>query len=429
MFDKRITNGRVYLDGKFKKCNVYINQDRIVKISEDYFIAKETLDVQNSLVLPGLIDPHVHFDLNLGNIRSRDNFSSGTKAAAFGGVTTVIDFLDPVDNVEDLEKAYYQRLKEAEKSYIDYFFHATIKDPKCDLEQFVLKMKELGINSLKLFTTYSNSGRRTYDEAIIELLKLSEKYKFLLLAHIENDALIDLNPNFKFNCLLKSRPTLSETKEALKLASYVEKYGGYLYMVHLSSGNTLERLKNDFPNLINKRFFIESCPHYFLFTNDFLERCDGYLYTLAPPLRTRKERTLLKIILKMFIQLVLITVVLIKLTRINNFLIDIPLGIGGIEFSFDVMYELFQEKVIDKMSKNIAGLYPNLSDRGEIKEGNIASLFIYEIFDNFIYEAHNATDYNLYENFKRSGQVTYLMNRGEFVIRNSEFIGGKGIKL
>ena len=429
MYDKRITNGRVFLDGKFKKCNVYINQDRIVKISEDYFVAKETLDVQNSLVLPGLIDPHVHFDLNLGNIRSRDNFYSGTKAAAFGGVTTVIDFLDPVDNVEDLEKAYYERLKEAEKSCIDYFFHATIKDPKCDLEQFVLKMKDLGINSLKLFTTYSNSGRRTYDEAIIELLKLSEKYKFLLLAHIENDSLIDLNPNFKFNCLLKSRPTLSETKEALKLASYVEKYGGYLYMVHLSSGNTLERLKNDFPNLINKRFFIESCPHYFLFTNDFLERCDGFLYTLAPPLRTRKERTLLKDNFKDVYTIGTDHCSFNKTDKDKQFLNDIPLGIGGIEFSFDVMYELFQEKVIDKMSKNIAGLYPNLQDRGEIKEGNIASLFIYEIFDNFIYEAHNATDYNLYENFKRSGQVTYLMNRGQFVIRNSEFIGGKGIKL
>lgn len=429
MYDKRITNGRVYFDGKLKKCNIYINHDKIVKITEDYLYAKDTLDVQNSLVLPGLIDPHVHFDLDLGYIRSRDNFISGTKAAAFGGVTTIIDFLEPVDNVEDLEKAYHKRLKEAEGAYVDYFFHATIKNPKCDLEEFVIKMKELGINSLKLFTTYSDSGRRTYDEQIIELLKLSEKYHFLLLAHIENDSMIDLNPNYKFNCLLKSRPTLSETKEALKLASYVERYGGYLYMVHLSSGNTIDLLKKDFPNLINKRFFIESCPHYFLFTNDFLERCDGFLYTLAPPLRTRKERTLLKDNFSDVLTIGTDHCSFNVYDKDKQFLKDIPLGIGGIEFSFDVMYEFFKEDAIDKMSKNVANLYPNLSDRGEIKEGNVASLFVYELFDNFIYEAHNASDYNIYENFKRSGQVTYCMNRGKYLIRNGVFQGGKGLKL
>lgn len=429
MFDKRIINGQVYLDGKFKKTNVYINKDIIALVDDDLLSAKESIDVFNALVIPGLIDPHVHFHLNLGHIYSRDDFYTGTLQAAYGGITTIIDFLDPVDNVEDLEKAYNRRLVEAKDSVIDYSFHATIKDPKCNLEEFVLKMKELNINSLKLFTTYSDSGRRTFDNEIIELLKLSEKYKFLLLAHIENDNLIDLNPNYKYNCLLKSRPSLAETKEALKLAGYVDKYGGYLYMVHLSSGNTLGKLKEEFPHILNKKFFVESCPHYFLFTNDFLEKVDGHLFTLAPPLRTRKERTLLK---EQFADVFSIGTdhcAFNKKDKEQQFLKDIPLGIGGIEFSFDMMYELFKDQTIDKMSKNIASLYPDLSNRGEIKAGNIASLFVYELYDNFIAESHGATDYNIYENFKRSGAVIHTINRGEFVIRNGKFCKAVAIKV
>ncbi len=429
MFDKRIINGKVYLEGKFKKTNVYINKDIIAKIDDDLFAAKESIDVNNALVIPGLIDPHVHFHLNLGHIYSRDDFYYGTLQAAYGGITTIIDFLDPVDNVEDLVKAYERRLIEAKDSVIDYSFHATIKNPKCDLEEFVLKMKELNINSLKLFTTYSDSGRRTFDNEIIELLKLSEKYKFLLLAHIENDNLIDLNPNYKYNCLLKSRPSISETKEALKLASYVDKYGGYLYMVHLSSGNTLERLKSEFKHILNKKFYVESCPHYFLFTNDFLEKCDGQLFTLAPPLRTRKERTLLKDQFNDVFSIGTDHCAFNKKDKEQKFLKDIPLGIGGVEFSFDMMYELFKEDSIDKMSKNIASLYPNLSLKGEIKEGKLASLFVYELYDNFIAESHGATDYNLYENFKRSGAVIHTMNRGKFVIKNGKFVKAVAMKV
>lgn len=429
MFDKRIINGSVYVNNQFIKTNVYINKELIAKIDSQLLPAKESIDVSNALVMPGLIDPHVHFNLDLGTIHSRDNFYYGTLQGAYGGMTTIIDFLDPVDNPIDLEKAYYKRLAEAKDSVIDYSFHATIKNPQCNLEDFVKKMQELGINSLKLFTTYSESSRRTFDSEIIELLKLSEKYNFLLLAHIENDSLIDLNPNFKFNCLLKSRPTLAETKEALKLASYVDKYGGYLYMVHLSSGLTLEKLKEQYPHLLNKRFFIESCPHYFLFTNDFLERCDGYLYTLAPPLRTRKERTVLKDNFDDIYSIGTDHCAFNKQDKDKQFLKDIPLGIGGIEYSFDCMYELFKEEAINKMSKNIALLYPNLKSQGEIKENYLANIFVYELYDNFIANNHGATDYSLYENFKRSGSTIHTIVRGEFVVRNSKFVKGNSKKV
>jgi dihydropyrimidinase len=422
MFDLAIINGKVFNGKDFIEANIYIKDEKIEVISKDTFKAHEVLDAFSGLVLPALIDPHVHFNLDLGRIRSCDDFYYGTLQAAYGGITTIIDFLDPVDHPDALEVAYNKRLNEARNSVIDYSFHATIKNPQCDLEAFVLKMKDLNINSLKLFTTYSESNRQTKDEDIIELLKLSKKYNFLLLAHIENDIMIDLSPQLKYCHILSSRPSLAETKEALKLASFVEKTGGNLYMVHLSSGVTLEKLKATYPEIINRNFFIESCPHYFVFTNDFLEREDGYLYTLAPPLRTRKERSLLKTLFDDVYSIGTDHCAFMVKEKQKKYLNEIPLGIGGIEFSFDVMYNLFQEETINKMSKNIASLYPNLKGRGQIKEGFFANIFVYELFDNFIDKFHGFSDYSVYLNLIRKGKVKHTINRGQFVIKDYEFV-------
>lgn len=428
MFDLRILDGLVYLNEGFKKTNIYINKEHIALVSEEEFDALDTLNASGSLVIPALIDPHVHFNLDLGFIHSRDDFLSGAIQAAFGGVTTIIDFLDPVDNPLDLEKAYYKRLEEAKNSCVDYRFHATIKNPKCNLEDFVKKMKELDIHSLKLFTTYSDSGRRTYDNEIIELLKLSEKYNFLLLAHIENDDLITLNDDFSYRDLNRSRPTISETKEALKLASYVRNYGGYLYMVHLSSGYTINKLKEEYSDILNQRFFVESCPHYFTLTSDSLFREDGYLYTLAPPLRSMDEMLKLRESFKDIYTIGTDHCAFFKEDKNHYRLRDIPLGIGGIEYSFDLLYNLFGNEVIPKMTKHIFKLH-GISDRGSIEEGKLANLFVYDLMENTIDDFHGFVDYSVYMGMKRKGRVIHTINRGKFLVRNMNLLYQQGKKI
>lgn len=429
MYDKAIMNGKVWLGETYQVTNVYINDDRIARISKTIYPAKESMDVSGDLVFPGLIDPHVHFDLDLGHIRSKDNFIAGSRQAAYGGVSAFIDFLDPVDNPEDLEKAYHKRRAEVRSSYVDYFFHATIKNPKCDLEDFVKKMLDLDIHSLKLFTTYADSNRRTYDSAIIELLKLSEKYHFLLLAHIENDEMITLDSYYSYYDLLKSRPTISETSEAMKLAGFVKEYGGYLYMVHLSSGETIKRLVQAYPELINKRFFIESCPHYFSFSNEDVKGDDGYLYTLAPPLRTVSEQVLLQRHINDVQCIGTDHCAFNRKDKMDLPLIKMPLGIGGIEFSFDMMYQLFGERIIDKMSQNIAKLYGKLNMYGTIKEGNYANLFIYHLGDNSIDLLHGDTDYSVYHKKIRRGKIVHHLLRGHFILKDSLILNPFGKEL
>ena len=293
MFDLFIKNGFVYLNGSFKKTNIGVSKGLITYIGNDVFKATETLDARNRRIIPGLIDPHVHFNLYCGTIPSRDDFYYGSKSAIYGGITTIVDFLDPSRNAKELKESYEKRLKQAEGCNVDYHFHACIREPNGSLEEYVYTMKQLGINTVKLFTTYSETNRRTYDKDIKKLLKLSKKYNFLVCAHIENDEMINRDESLTYEQLSVARNSESETSEALKLCKYAVQTGGHLYMVHCSSGYTLEAIIKKYYEYLGKNIFIESCPQYFVFNNSVLKGKQGYLYTFAPPLRSEDERKLM----------------------------------------------------------------------------------------------------------------------------------------
>lgn len=425
MYDLAVIKGKVYFDKRYHNTNLYIKNGKIALISPILQKAKETYDCQGDLVIPGIIDPHTHFQLNLGNITSRDDFFYGTKAAAYGGVTTIIDFLDPIEFPSELEQTFNKRVKQARKSVVDYKLHACLKNPK-SIEEITIKMKELGLNTVKIFTTYSDSNRRTYDTQIKELLLLSKENDFLVTAHIENDDLINLDEHLQYKDLLKSRPTESETTEALKLAKLVKETKGYLYMVHLSSGTTLEQLKQKYSDILNKHFFIESCPHYFTFTNNELEKKDGYLYTLAPPLRTIEEVQLLRDNINDVYTIGTDHCSFNAKDKKHLYLNSIPLGIGGVEYSFHIMYQLFGDKIIEKMTENVARAHKLYPQKGILAEGSDADMFVYHLTPTTINKTHGFADYNIYKGFEVKGEIKTTISNGKFIVKNGKFSNKKG---
>lgn len=426
MYDLALFNGRIYKNKELIKTNVYIKDGVIQAFSDALLASKEYYDCNNNLVLPGLVDPHVHFDLDLGFIRSKDDFYSGTKSAAYGGVTTIIDFLSPVSNAKDLEDALQQRLVEAKDSNIDYLFHATLMNPKNEVKNLVNKIKELQLHSVKIFTTYSDSNRRTYDQEIKELLIESKKQGIVVLAHIENDEMISLNDEMTYRDLPTSRPSLSETSEALKLAKLVEETNTNLYMVHLSSGETLRQLKEQYSGILNKQLYIESCPHYFSFNHDVLTQEDGYLYTMAPPLRREEERELLVKNIDSVYTIGTDHCSFNSSDKLGKPLSKMPLGIGGVEHSFDVMFSKFGLDIVDKMSINPAKIYGLYPQKGIIEIGSDADIFIYQECDTEITDFHGKTDYSLYLEMKKKGKVKSTLSRGKFVLKDGEFIKNRG---
>lgn len=426
MYDLGIINGRVYIGHTFRQQNVYIKDGKIANLSAQFLDAKETLDCKGDLVFPGIIDPHTHFDLDLGWISSRDTFYTGTRAAVYGGVTTIIDFLEPTNTSEDMEQAFHKRKHQAKDSVIDYKFHACLKNPENEVIPITVKMKHLGLNTVKIFTTYSDSNRRTYDKEIIELLKHSTINDYMVTAHIENDILIETNKEDSYRELPLNRPTISEKSEAVKLAKYAKETKGNLYMVHCSSGETLRHLKHEFKDILNKNFIIESCPHYFVFNNKVLNKEDGYLYTMAPPLRSEKERILLTQHIDDVFTIGTDHCSFNKSDKEVELLSKMPLGVAGVAESFDIMYSIFGDKIIDKMTKNVAIAHKLYPRKGVIQVQSDADLFIYHLEDRKLNHLRGNTDYSIYKDMTVRGHVTSTISNGKFILKNGEFLGGTG---
>lgn len=426
MYDLLLSNGFVYIDGKYRRVNVGVKGERIAYLGKGKPSAKHVIDVHHSRILPGLIDPHVHFELYCGTITSRDDFYYGSKSAAYGGVTTIIDFLDPTHNAKELEESFYKRLALAKKCNVDYHFHACICEPNGDLEHYVLKMKELGMNTIKLFTTYSETHRQTKDEDIRKLLKLSRKYKFVVCAHIENDKMIRHDKGLTYQDLPIARNANAERLEALKLCQMAVETKGHLYMVHCSSGLTLKYILMNYGQYLGKYIFIESCPQYFAFTNSVLRKSNGYIYTFAPPLRSEKERKLLCYYFPYITSIGTDHCAFNIADKASHKLLDgMPLGIGGIESSFLVMYEMFGDAVIDKMSKNLAKI-ERFKGKSAIKIGNYADFFVMNSDPQVVGKPHGKADYSVYEGMKLSNRITDTIVRGKFVLRNGKFIPRRG---
>ena len=388
---------------------------------------KETYNVAGKKVLPGFIDPHVHFELNVGSYTSCDDFYTGSVSAAYGGITTFIDFLDPISKAKEIEESFNKRNALAKKSVIDYSFHVTICNPVNQINNIIDEMLRLQIPTVKLFTTYSESDRRTYDDEIIELLKNTKKNNILVLAHIENDDMIILNNNYKVVDLPISRSSQAELKEALKLAEYTRQYDGRLYMVHLSSGNTLSALMEEYKDIINKDFLIESCPHYFNIHSDKYLGENNYLYTMAPPLREEREKEILRENFDYINTIGTDHCPFLREEKNKIKLLELPMGIGSVEHSFNLMYNIFGDRVIDKMTINpakIHGLYPR---KGILAEGSDADIVIYNPRAEYIIDDdHSRCDYNVYRGRKINGNIESTISRGKFIIKNHRYIGGHG---
>ncbi|MBU3142993.1 dihydroorotase family protein [Clostridium sp. CF012] len=427
MFDLGIVNGRIYIEGHWYEGNLYIKNGKISTISHATLEVKEEYDAKGRDILPGFIDPHVHFQLTAGSHTSVDDFYNGSKTAAFGGITTYIDFLDPVKNNLALRKAFDLRRALALDSVIDYAFHATIADLDEEPISFLNEAKTLGIPTIKLFTTYSSSNRRTKDRTIDRLLRNTKETRTLLLAHSENDGLVLEGGKIHVLQHESSRPALAEISEVIKLAEMTKYRDGRMYIVHTSCGTTIERLKQNYDSILNVDFFIESCPHYFIFSSSKYLQRNGYLFTMTPPLRSDREVKKLNDQIDNVFTIGTDHCPFNSSEKNREFVDEIPMGIGGVEYSFPLMYAKFGEKIIDKFTKNPAmvhGLWPK---KGTLLPGSDADIVIFDHKEHHIIkENHSKVDYNIYNDIELTGKVCSTISKGRFVVKDGIFTGGKG---
>lgn len=414
MYDWGIEEGMVYANQRFSKMNVYVKGEKIAALTIDKLPCKKRKDATGKYVLPGFIDPHVHFALGVGANVSKDDFYAGSKEAALGGVTTYIDFLDPVKKAGKIEDAYKERKEMAKKSIVDYAFHTTIANPSDGADKIFQESLQYGINSVKLFTTYADTDRRTKDNYIRKLLEASKKCGGVVVIHAENDELIDHGKEIFVKDHEKARPAITENVEVVKLAQMARATKGNLYFVHISAGSSVELLKQNFAEELEcRQITLESCPHYILLNSDCLAKEDGYKYTMTPPIRQEQERKLLAKNIHLISTIGTDHCPYTKEQKLHTYTSEIPMGIGGIRYSFVNLYDTYGFSILDKFTIGPAKAY-GLEEKGEILPGMDADLVIFNAEEKTVIEE----EMSVYDKEVRNGKIETVFSRGSICVED-----------
>lgn len=426
MYDRRIMNGKVYQDGEFVSYNVYIKGEKIALISPEEFPAKSSTDAGGLCVAPGMIDAHVHLSLNgAGGNPSCDDYRSGSIAAAYGGVTTFIDFLGEAATVAEMRGFFQEKTAQAQAALIDYAWHASAKDLKDSAAKMADQAVAQGTPSIKLYTTYRPSGIYSSPESVEALIARSAHEDVRIIIHAEDDTLID-HDNKDARKLPLNRPPECEIEEVRKIAEWTRKHQGNSYIVHVNCGETVEMLKNDYSDILHKNLFLESAPQYFIFDESVYAADDYYRYTITPPLRSVEQRDLLR---RNWREISVFATdhcpFSLKAKRdAQGDLAVMPMGMGGLEYLFPLMHSLYGNAVIDQLTVNPAKLFGLYPQKGVLAPGSDADLILYREGSAVLDELHSAADDSPYLGLEVNAKVISTMSRGRWVVEDGEFREG-----
>ena len=284
-----IKNGQIVTAEKTFDADLLISNGRISEVSKRIEITGiEEIDASGKYILPGGIDPHVHLDLAMFDTVSSDDHYTGTKAAAFGGTTTVIDFVEDKDpdllkNIADL------RAKADPKAAIDYSLHMNITRFDGRVAKQIPLVRVSGVTTLKVFTAYNNR-LRLQDGEIFQLMKIAARNGLLTLLHAENGDVIDVLVDEALQAgytepiwHARTRPAWGAVEAVMRGAALAAQAKAPLYIVHLNTAGGIDQLA--YARKQGAPVMGETCPQYLFFSDDHLMRPDGAKWICSPPMR------------------------------------------------------------------------------------------------------------------------------------------------
>jgi len=443
-----IKNSRVITAEKEFISDIYIEKETISNIGLNINRnADKVIDASGKFVIPGGIDAHTHLDMPLGNISTSDDFETGTKAAAFGGTTTIIDFATPSKGMRLREAFEIWQRKAEGKSCIDYGFHMIIVELN---DKILAEMDSLvndGITSFKLFMAYPNV-LMVNDETILKAMQKTSDNGGLICLHAEDGVKIDENVKEALRENKTSpvyhaltRPPSTEAEAVGRAVKLAEKAKVPVYIVHVSSFDALERIIIARDSGIP--IFAETCPHYLFLSIDDLNRSgfEGAKYVLSPPLREKwHQEKLWNGLKKNYLQVVSTDHCSFnfkgqKEIGKNDFS-KIPNGGPGIENRMELLFDggvnrgrISMKRWVEITSTTpakIFGIYPR---KGTIAVGSDADIVIWDSqYEHIISSTshHMAVDYSMYEGFKVTGCADTVISRGKILIENKKWLDIRG---
>ncbi|MGZ6270475.1 MAG: dihydropyrimidinase [Candidatus Limnocylindrales bacterium] len=406
----------------------------------------ETIDAHGRYVIPGAIDVHTHMELPFGGTFAKDTFESGTRAAAFGGTTTIVDFAVQSKGKSLREGLDAWHAKAEGNAVADYGFHMIMSDVNdATLAEMDTLVAE-GVPDFKLFTAYPGVFYSD-DGAVLRAMQQTSTNGGLIMMHAENGPAIDVvaadeaaqgHTDPYYHGI--ARKPIFEGEATNRVIRLAEAAGVPVYIVHLSATDALNEVRAARDR--GTMAFAETCPQYlFLSLDDLGNGFDGAKFVCSPPLRPKEHwPELWKGLVKDDLQVVSTDHCPFdfhgqkELGR-GDFR-KIPNGLPGVEDRVDLLHDggvvgghLTRERWVDVISTapaRLFGLYPR---KGAVAVGSDADLVIYDPGARHTISAkthHMDVDYSCYEGREVQGHSDIVLSRGSVIVRDGQFTGRKG---
>jgi len=442
-----IKNGRIVTAVDDYRADILIEDGQVSLIGKTLEMeADKIIDASGKLVIPGGIDPHTHMELPFGGTESSDDFFTGTRAAAFGGTTTIIDFAVQNKGESMLLGADKWHKKAQGKAVIDYGFHLITTDFEDKNKSEMFQLMDEGITSFKLFMAYP--GVFLSDDATIyRAMSAAGERGGLVCMHAENGIVInEIIKKFlekgrtapKYHAL--TRPTIAEAEGVHRAIALAEMAETPVYIVHLSCSDALNQVRQARDRGIPA--FAETCPQYlFLSIEDYGEGFEGAKYVMTPPLREKHNHADLWKGLKMDDLQCIATdhcpfcMKDQKELGKDDFTL-IPNGAPGVEYRMELIYNggvlennISLNRFVELTSTAAAKMFGMFPKKGTIAVGSDADIVIFDTEKEHTFTLENQhmnVDYCAYEGKKIKGKVETVLSRGRVVIENGECLVEKG---
>ncbi len=447
-----IKGGKVVSAAATKAADVLIEGETIAQVAPGIDAADHTVvDAAGMLVMPGGIDVHTHLDMPFGGTVSADDYEWGTRAAAIGGTTTLIDFALQSMGHPMAEAFKTWRAKSEGKACIDYGLHMAVTDlgPNDTWLDEVDEMVRQGISSFKIFMAYPNV-LMVNDRTIYKLMERTKQLGALVCVHAENGTVIDAivqealaagNTGPLYHAL--TRPVEAEAEAVHRVVAISELAGGAkVYIVHVSNEKAMLEVKAARDRGLPVQG--ETCTQYLVLSLEDDMGKPGFedaKYVFTPPLREKKNQGPLWQALKEDVLQVVSTdhcpfrFADQKTLGLDNFT-KIPNGGPGVENRMQLAYhhgvnagrislERFVEIAAEAPAK-IFGMYPR---KGVVAAGSDADILVWDPNAKYTITAATQsmhTDYSIFEGFQVQGNARQVFSRGELVVEGGKFLGKVG---
>ena len=448
-FDTIIRNGTVVTATDTYLADVAIEKGKITAMGASLPAqnAKLVIDASGKLVLPGGIDVHTHLDMPFGGTTSADDFETGTRAAAFGGTTTLIDFAIQYKG-QPLRQAFDTWMsKAASKAVCDYAFHCIVTDVSGGQLSEMNDLVDEGVTSFKLFMAYPGVFMLD-DGSIFKALQTTSKNGGLVCMHAENGSAIDVivqqalaegKKAPKYHAL--TRPTTAEAEATARAIALAEMAGAPLYIVHLSCNEALEKVREARDRGLP--VYAETCPQYLYLSIENFDApgFEGAKYVFTPPLREKwHQEKLWNGLTRDHLQVVSTDHCPFCFKEQKELgredFTKIPNGGPGVEHRMSLIYSggvaagrFSANRFVELTSTTPAklfGLYPR---KGTIAVGSDADLVIFDPRRKHTISAkthHMRVDYSMFEGIEVTGMPDVVLSRGRVVIDQNKFLGRAG---